>query len=91
MSEVKIKNITVEVDGQDFSFSARSVAAVVEYDPATDPEVQGKSLEDVSTETASVALPVDPATSTETVTVPETPTEPVDAEVAAPAAVEPAE
>lgn len=45
--EIKIKNITVNVDGQDFSFTAKSLVAEQAYDPKVDPEVQGKSLEDL--------------------------------------------
>lgn len=54
MSEVKIKNITVIVGGQEFSFSGRSVISEKEYDPATDPDVQGKSLEDAQAENTPI-------------------------------------
>ena len=75
--EVKIKNITVIVDDQEFSFSGKSIVPVVEYNPETDPEVQGKSLEDAQAENVPVVEPT-----------PEVPAEPVVPE-ATPAVVEP--
>lgn len=59
MSEVKIKNITVSVDGQDFSFTAKSLVAEQQYDAAKDPEVQGKGIEEVQVE-ATPEAPAEP-------------------------------
>lgn len=58
MAEVKIKNVTVVVDGQEYSFSGRSVSIETPYDAAKDPEVQGKSLEDV--QSAPIEVPKEP-------------------------------
>lgn len=75
MTEVKIKNITVVVDGQEYSFSSRSVVADIAYDPAKDPQVQGTGVADLQpvVEIPAVVEPVVVAPVTEAEPVVETP------------------
>jgi hypothetical protein len=62
MSEIRIKNISIIVDGQEYSFSGRSVVSNQKYDAAKDPEVQGTGLADLkqSDETSTEIAPVEP-------------------------------
>ena len=88
MSEVKIKNVTVVVDGQEYSFSGRSVAIETAYDPAKDPEVQGSGLSDVApANETSTPSSVEGAPSAETPTEPVTASQPTDTNATAQASV----
>lgn len=45
--EIKIKNITIIVEGQEYSFTSKSLLANTVYDAQVDPEVQGTGLADI--------------------------------------------
>lgn len=46
---MKIKSLIIEDEnGKQYAFTHRSVVAVEEYDPAKDPEVQGKGLQELN-------------------------------------------
>lgn len=45
---MRIKSLIIEDEnGKQYAFTHRSVVAVEEYDPAKDPEVQGKGLHEI--------------------------------------------
>lgn len=92
MSEIKIKNITVVVDGQEHSFSSRSVVPNKPYDATKDPEVQGTGLADLQSSNETPDNGGTPAVGTEDTpaTLESAPSDTTATEAGAePAAVEP--
>lgn len=84
---MKIKNITVVNDeGQEFSFTSKSLVEVAPYDASKDPEVQGKGLADITPEvpSAPVEAPEQPEIAPTDVPATETVSEPVAEPAVAP-------